>query len=98
MTYTARIKGRKYEAATMEELSDKFVDIRDGMGLGASQLPSAPIFQNGKQVAHISYNGKVWAGLSGAWAVGDKPLFDPYLRPAESVDVRDYISRGLGEV
>ncbi len=44
---------------------------------GASQCPRGMglIVDGGKIVAHVSYNGRVWAGTT--WKSGDVPLYDP---------------------
>jgi hypothetical protein len=44
---------------------------------GASQCPRGMglIADGGKIVAHVSYNGRVWAGRE--WKSGDTPLYDP---------------------
>lgn len=46
---------------------------------GASKCPRGMglIADGGKIVAHVSYNGRVWAGRPQDWKSGDVPLYDP---------------------
>lgn len=50
----------------------------DGKGIGSSQWTGGEIREaspKGPVVAHVSYNGRVWAGTRRAWKAGDAPLF-----------------------
>jgi hypothetical protein len=40
-----------------------------------SRFTGGPIAEGGKIVAHVSYNGRVWAGTE--WTPGATPLYDP---------------------
>ena len=47
------------------------------LGIGGSKTPPCTIVnESGAIVAHVSYNGKVWAGA--AWQSGDTPIYNPY--------------------
>jgi len=61
--------------ASYQEASEavrKFIGNR-----GASQCPRGMglIAEGGKITAHVSYNGRVWAGQD--WKSGATPLYDP---------------------
>ena len=58
--------GRKrFQIASFEEASRMFCLAREKMGEGASRTPSPPIVdERGEVIAHVSYNGRVWAGAS----------------------------------
>lgn len=49
---------------------------------GASEAGTCRIYANGRQVAYVSYNGKVWSGTH--YQPDAKPLYDPSenLQPA----------------
>jgi hypothetical protein len=38
-------------------------------------MPTGRIHFDGVEIAHVSYNGKVWPGTE--WRSGLRPLFDP---------------------
>jgi len=48
--------------------------------LGGGNWAGGQIFQDGKMIAHVSYNGRVWKGKS--WKSGQEPIYEP-----KSVDV-----------
>ena len=57
-----------YPVASFADASAKFSKMRDTLGFGASKLAGLPIVdQDGKQVAHVTYNGNVFAGASKDW-------------------------------
>ena len=63
---------------TFEEASKKYSFARDEAQLGSSELPKAKLVdESGKVVAHVSYNGKVWAGET--YKSGQEPLYNPFL-------------------
>lgn len=50
----------------------------DKLGLGGSQTPPCRILDgDGRQVAHVSYNGRVWEGDARDWQPGQGCLYDP---------------------
>lgn len=74
------VKGSKpWPVSSFAEASEIFCRARDAYGEGARKTPS-PLIRNarGEVIAHISYNGRVWAGQS--WVTGAVPLFCPYSR------------------
>lgn len=68
--------GRKrFQIASFEEASRMFCLAREKMGAGASRTPSPHIVdERGEVIAHVSYNGRVWAGAS--YVSGSPPLYD----------------------
>lgn len=66
------------------EVSRTFTDVRDQTGATSSDprcgpvMPQCDLLDNkGNVVAHVSYNGRVWAGNRKGWQTGAAPLFDP---------------------
>ena len=53
---------RRIIGASLEELSRKWGDLRDASGEGCSFLGNGGnvLDDNGKRIATISYNGRVW--------------------------------------
>lgn len=57
------------------EASELFCATRDAYGEGASRTPTALlVYEDGRVVGHVSYNGRVWAGAPQSWT-GDTALF-----------------------
>ncbi len=66
---------RRYPVASLEEASAMFCAARNKAGTGAKDTPTPMIFDTaGKLVAHVSYNGRVWAGHPRDWTPQTKPL------------------------
>lgn len=61
-TLTMQIGRKHYPVASLADASAKFCAARDKSGFGASRTPTPRIFEGDKQIAYISYNGRVWAG------------------------------------
>lgn len=74
--------GKRFEVASLQEASDKWNQFRDVTGAGASKIGEGAkiVDQDGKEVARISYNGKVWG--PGKWKPGDKPLVGENFKPS----------------
>jgi hypothetical protein len=69
--------GRKsVPVASLAEASAAYSAAREASGKGGSKWPSGIVFEGGRAVAHVSYNGRVWAKPSRDWTPGDVPLFD----------------------
>jgi hypothetical protein len=64
------------------EASAIYSQLRDESDEGASTWPTGLINNYGMNVAHISYNGRVWE--PGPWEPGDKPIYDPFDQQAEA--------------
>lgn len=74
-TMFLQVGAHRYQVATFEQASQMFCAARDKNGEGASKTPSPLIVDDaGSVIAHVSYNGRVWAGQS--WAPDATPLFD----------------------
>lgn len=73
-----RVGGRLLPFVGLKETSQVYRETIDRLGLGASQTPSCEILDGETVVAHVSYNGRVWAGAK--WISGATPLYDPYAR------------------
>lgn len=69
----------RYVFTTFAGASRKWCDYRDAHNLPASRSPSVTIHAgNGKCLAYVSYNGRVWEGSRGAnWTPNSPLLFDP---------------------
>lgn len=76
---------------TLEEAQREYIDLRDRTGYGASQFGFGHVFdESGQLIAHISYNGRLWApsgegGIS-PWRPGVRPVAEapepgPEIRP-----------------
>ncbi|MFB0874995.1 MULTISPECIES: hypothetical protein [unclassified Sphingobium] len=65
------------------DVSRRFCARRDASGLGASSFPDASILRDGRPVARVSYNGRVWP--PGPWDPASQPLYDH-----RSLDRRSY--------
>ena len=66
---TLNIGRNKYDVESLSQAQRVYEDLRDASEMGASGFPSGTIQQNGKKIARISYNGRIW-GLD------DKPLLE----------------------
>lgn len=81
---TVRIGSRVFAFTSYADISAAYCAARDHTGATASGrtgplAPSCDIYSaSGRRVAHVSYNGKVWAGDPHDWQPGVKPIFDPY--------------------
>ncbi len=76
MAYKFRVNRMAFECGSLQECSETYSNVRDGLGLGASRLSAAALFQDGKVVGHISYNGRVWAGSAKDWTSQTALLYD----------------------
>lgn len=56
-----RPQASTHEVADLAEASKLYGQVRDEADEGASTFPNGIVKEDGKQVAHISYNGRVWA-------------------------------------
>lgn len=66
---------RRYQVASFEQASQMFCIARDKSGEGANKVPSPKIVdESGSVIAHVSYNGRVWAGCE--WTPDATPLYD----------------------
>lgn len=69
-----QIGRKRYQVESLARASEMYCAARDKSGEGASRIPEGKIVTaDGRFVARISYNGRVWAEEN--WSVGDKPIF-----------------------
>lgn len=73
--FTAQVKRKTISAATLSELSAQYGLLRDKSGQGASRFPDAIVFEDGRQIGYISYNGRIWEGTSQEWSPNTRCLF-----------------------
>jgi hypothetical protein len=74
-TMFLQIGRKRFQIASFEEASRTFCAARDKAGEGASRTPSPKIVdERGEIIAHVSYNGRVWAGAT--YVSGGVPLYD----------------------
>jgi len=65
----------RFPVADFAAASALFRKTRDASGWVANQTPDASIINaSGKEIARISYNGRVWPAAK--WFDGMKPLYD----------------------
>lgn len=75
---TVKIGRRSFAFTSFEQVSAAYSATIGAMDYGASRTPSCKIFDaSGKQVAYVSYNGRVWAGEERGWKSGNTPLYAP---------------------
>src|ERR1700736_5998415 len=71
------VGGKAYQVASFAQASQMFCIARDKNGEGASNTPSPLIVDDaGSVIAHVSYNGRIWAGAAAAWTSDARPLYD----------------------
>lgn len=65
---------KRFPVESLEDAATKWDQFRDATGAGVSDIGSSTrvVDQDGKEVARISYNGRVWP--PGEWKAGMKPL------------------------
>ena len=74
--YYAQIRTTPRPFHSFADVSSAYRRTIEHLGLGASQTPPCTIFdETGMLVAHVSYNGRVWAGSS--YQPGAVPLYEP---------------------
>lgn len=67
---------KSYRVASLDDASRRYCDVREARGEGASRLPPGMIYDGPFLVAHVSYNGRVWAGHPRDWKADAKPLLE----------------------
>jgi len=75
--------GRSKNLVAVEDYaaaSAAYMALRDASGLGGSEWPDGRIYCTGgdkpRQIAYVSYNGKVWSGTR--YAPNATPIHNPY--------------------
>lgn len=69
--------GRRFRGTvgSIEAASQLYATKRNASGQGGSKWPTGEIIQNGKTIARVSYNSKIWP--VDEWTVDQKPLYVP---------------------
>lgn len=97
MNMTIRVVGsgagssQHFPIQTLNEASAKYRAFLDAQGLGSREAGRCFIYQSGKAVAHVSFNGRVWAGR--AYKPNAVPIYDPMATPAKDLEPGDVIDR-----
>ena len=85
LQYIAVVGERRFPVQSWQQVSAAYTNAIDALNLGASQAPQCIIkARNGRVVAHISYNGKVWRGGPECWQSGMKPIYLPGMEVCQS--------------
>lgn len=63
---TVNIPVKKVSVKSIDEARKRVIDFISENDLGSGNWTGGQIYQNGKPIAHISYNGKVWEGKQGS--------------------------------
>lgn len=63
------------EVFTLNQASAAFIAFTEHNNLGGNEAGECLLKIGGKVVAHVSFNGRVWAGRR--WFSGAKPIFEP---------------------
>lgn len=74
MTYTAKAFGKTIKGDTFADMSRQYEAARNDHFRKGGRPKDATIIQDGKAVARISNNGRVWPLTE--WFVGMVPLYD----------------------
>lgn len=75
VTKTALGNAPVVEITTLNQASAIYRAFIEQNDLGGRDAGIALIKHQGKVVAHVSYNGRVWEGKS--WTPDSKPIFEP---------------------
>lgn len=71
-------KSKEVPFVTLNEASAAYRAFIEENGFGGRDAGICVIKSEGKVVAHVSYNGKVWAGSPVNWTGATELLFNPY--------------------
>lgn len=74
---TILIGCREWPFTSFADASRAYRAAIEESGRGASTTPQCLLLRNGRVVACVSYNGRVWAGHPAEWSVGRTPIYDP---------------------
>ena len=67
-------KERRAEVDSFKEASELCQRYIEFNGLGGGNWAGGQIFENGKQIAFVSYNGRVWEGSNSDWSSDAKEI------------------------
>ena len=68
--------GRTLRVDSLEDASRQYQIAHDASGLGVSQWPNGTVYDSGRIVAHVSYNGRVWAQSPNEWTPDAAPIME----------------------
>lgn len=72
-------KSKRIPFSTLNEVCIAYRMFITQQDVGASGAGQCLIYDGaGKQVAYVSFNGKVWEGHPKNWKPGMTPIFNPY--------------------
>lgn len=54
-------KMKTYEVKNLEEASRLYTSVRDTFGVGSSEISAGKVYEGRKQLAVVSYNGRIWS-------------------------------------
>lgn len=94
-----RMGGQEFPVESVEEASQRFLELRDRVGdIGGMRVVELTD-QSGKAVGYIDHNGEVYEGDFRASKRGDKPIFDPKTpRRYGADDIEGEATRIAGDV
>lgn len=93
--FSFTLRGETREASTLAGISAAYRELRDLSGEGYSTFPLADVIRDGKPVAVISYNGRVWEhnGVPGSLnSLNQKLIYCPDKEPARHVKALEAIA------
>ena len=74
---TIQVGRKSYPIADLAAASRMVCAARDKAAIGNRCFKPPLIYEGGRPIAYVSYNGRVWAGINPrGWKPGDKPLYD----------------------
>ncbi len=73
---TIRIGRKAYAIPDLATASRMVCAARDKAGIGNRAFTTPLIFEGDRQIAYVSYNGRIWAGTQREWKPDSKPLYD----------------------
>ena len=97
MPFVVKIGRQTTIVESLRSASDEWCRFRDAHALGASESPSVWVFSNGKKVARVSYNGRIW-DLHGNEILLQAEMVMPKYQPGDYVKVEfSDEATGIGE-
>jgi hypothetical protein len=75
--YVLRLGRSRFPVASLEEASQIVTEFRDAGNYRMSDMPASAVFEDGKRIGYVSYNGRIWPGTPQTWTPDVRPLFTP---------------------
>lgn len=96
--YVVEILGRRFPVQDIVEASRLVEAVRDRSGAGASEMGGEfPIYEDGRMIGYVSYNGKVWRGDPERWREAQL-MYDPYAADQGPRTVEARVLSGTSEL